>query len=212
MRVSIIIVFFEKYKFLKKEIIVCFRLCLVKNASNIETNPFSFSNIANILYIDQVIVKPYSFIKKILIQKIKPTDVGYSYTKGKKTRTSEQVSDSIYWFLQSFFTEFKQFSNNQFHIAGTSYGKNKSHLTVKGKITYLFFTASHFVPSLATRVIRENRYATSNGKIPIQLASIIIGNGYIHPQSHQLSYADYACDNNNNNQRKYLSATSNPFF
>lgn len=60
----------------------------------------------------------------------------------------------------------------------------------------LFFPASHFVPALATRIIRENRYASSLKKIPIHLASIIIGNGYINPRAHQLSYAEYSCDNN----------------
>ncbi|KAI7879834.1 Alpha/Beta hydrolase protein [Mucor mucedo] len=133
-------------------------LCLVKKAG-IETNPFSFNNIANILYVDQ------------------PTGVGYSYSSGKKPSTCAQVTETIYWFLQSFFTEFKQFARNDFHIAGTSY-------------------ASHFVPSLATHIIRENRYASSSNKLPIQLASIILGNGYINPRAHKLSYAEYSCDNN----------------
>ncbi|KAG2197293.1 hypothetical protein INT47_010999 [Mucor saturninus] len=133
-------------------------LCLVKKAG-IETNPFSFNNIANILYVDQ------------------PTGVGYSYSSGKKPSTCAQVTETIYWFLQSFFTEFKQFARNDFHIAGTSY-------------------ASHFVPSLATHIIRENRYASSSNKLPIQLASIILGNGYINPRAHKLSYAEYSCDDN----------------
>lgn len=62
----------------------------------------------------------------------------------------------------------------------------------------LLIIGSHFIPSLATRIIRENRYGTSKNLIPIQLESIIIGNGYIYPRAHQLSYADYSCDNQGN--------------
>lgn len=53
---------------------------------------------------------------------VQPTDVGYSYSLGKKPSTCAQVTESIYWFLQYFFTEFKQYAQNDFHIAGTSYG------------------------------------------------------------------------------------------
>lgn len=134
-------------------------LCLMKSAG-IETNPFSINNVANILYVDQ------------------PSDVGFSYsTSHKKDSTSKQVSESVYWFLQCFLEQFKQFAENEFHIAGTSY-------------------AAHYVPSLATHIIRQNKYAISKGRLPIKLASIIIGNGYISPRAHQLSYADYACDKN----------------
>ncbi|KAG2228836.1 hypothetical protein INT48_007822, partial [Thamnidium elegans] len=137
-------------------------LCLVQK-SGIETNPFSFNNVASILYIDQ------------------PTDVGYSYSTGSKLpSTTDEVIDSIYWFLQFFFNEFKQFAKNDFHIAGTSFGEHQ------------------YVPSLATRIIRENRFAMSTDKIPIELVSIILGNGLIHPHIQQLSNAAYSCDTEDN--------------
>ncbi|KAI9343805.1 Alpha/Beta hydrolase protein [Pilaira anomala] len=135
-------------------------LCLVQK-TGIETNPFSFNNVANILYIDQ------------------PSDVGFSYSKGKKPSNTEEVTDSIYWFLQCFFEEFKQFAKNDFHIAGTSF-------------------ASHFVPSLATRIVRENRYASFTDKVRIQLVSVILGNGFIQPHIQQLSNVEYSCDNDTN--------------
>lgn len=114
------------------------------------------------------------------------------------------MSESIYWFLQCFLTQFKQFADNEFHIAGTSYG-NVQEFNWAEEIL-IFYTAGHYVPSLATHIIRENKYAVSNGRLPIKLESVIIGNGYISPRAHQLSYADYACDKKqndkcNNNQK-----------
>ncbi|KAI9483699.1 MAG: Alpha/Beta hydrolase protein [Benjaminiella poitrasii] len=131
-------------------------LCSVK--TGIETNPYSFNNIANLLYIDQ------------------PSDVGYSYTDGRKASTSEDVAKSLYDILQIFFTEFKQYANNDFHISGSGY-------------------SSRYIPALATHVVRENRYSHLHNKLPIRLASIIMGNGFINPRIQELSHYDYACNN-----------------
>ena len=66
---------------------------------------------------------------------------------------------------------------------------------------------AQYIPSLTTRIIRENRYAQVNNKILIQLNSIIIGNGLINSRVQDLSYADYACDNDNE-QCKYIEIAS----
>ncbi|CEP17081.1 hypothetical protein [Parasitella parasitica] len=135
--------------------------CLVKMSSGIEANPFSFNHISNLLYIDL------------------PSNVGFSHRlKGKATTSNANVVESIYEFLQFFFTEFKEFSHNEFHISGSAYD-------------------AQYVPPLAARIIRENRYALSKNKIPIQLNSIILGNGLIYPRVQDLSYVDYACDSDN---------------
>ncbi|KAI8636030.1 Alpha/Beta hydrolase protein, partial [Parasitella parasitica] len=134
-------------------------LCLIKKSSGIETNPFSFNHIGNLLYIEL------------------PSNVGFSHrSKGKSTTNNAHIVESIYQFLQSFFTEFHEFSLNDFHMSGSAYG-------------------TQYIPPLATRIIRENRYAESRNKIPIQLNSIILGNGLINPRVQDLSYVDYACDN-----------------
>ncbi|CAJ1049142.1 lysosomal protective protein [Xyrichtys novacula] len=68
-------------------------------------NNFSWNKIANILYLES------------------PAGVGYSYSDDQKYATDDdQVADDNYKALQSFFTKFPNFTQNEFFIFGESYG------------------------------------------------------------------------------------------
>ncbi|XP_028295942.1 lysosomal protective protein [Gouania willdenowi] len=68
-------------------------------------NPFSWNQIANVLYLES------------------PAGVGYSYADDKKYATNDdEVADDNYLALQSFFTKFPNFTQNEFFIVGESYG------------------------------------------------------------------------------------------
>lgn len=115
-----------------------------------------------------------------------------------------------------FITFFNVFSNNLSSLQGMNFILQELHMVNVQKFNWTTAeyylspqtTAAHYVPSLATHIIRQNKYAISNGRLPIKLASIIIGNGYISPRAHQLSYTDYACDKNRydkcNNEKKII--------
>jgi cathepsin A (carboxypeptidase C) len=123
--------------------------------------------------------------------------MGYSYGSNKHS-TSEQVAESIYQFLQFFFTEFKDYSDNEFHLAGSSYGNNKYKkknplILFTYLFVYLLCKAGHFIPSLAKLIVQKNRYAAQQGRLYIPLQSIMIGNGFFNFNEQQLSNADYSC-------------------
>ncbi|XP_041638558.1 cathepsin A-like [Cheilinus undulatus] len=68
-------------------------------------NKFSWNKNANILYLES------------------PAGVGFSYSDDKKYATDDdQVADDNYKALQSFFTKFPNFTQNEFFIFGESYG------------------------------------------------------------------------------------------
>lgn len=68
-------------------------------------NKFSWNKIANVLYLES------------------PAGVGYSYSDDQNYKTDDdQVADDNYLALQSFFTKFPNFTQNEFFIFGESYG------------------------------------------------------------------------------------------
>ncbi|XP_040009848.1 cathepsin A-like isoform X2 [Xiphias gladius] len=78
----------------------------VKNdGATLYENKFSWNKIANMLYLES------------------PAGVGYSYSDDRKYATDDdQVAADNYQALQSFFTKFPNFTQNEFFIFGESYG------------------------------------------------------------------------------------------
>ncbi|GAB5036979.1 serine protease [Nannochloropsis oceanica] len=76
------------------------------NGNDTIPNPNSWTNHANMMWIDQ------------------PAGVGFSYQSSADsvTDSEDQVAEDIYQFLQSFFTANPQFTNNDFYVFGESYG------------------------------------------------------------------------------------------
>ncbi|KAE8297096.1 Lysosomal protective protein [Larimichthys crocea] len=96
-------------------------------------NTFSWNKIANVLYVES------------------PAGVGYSYSDDKDYATDDdRVADDNYRALQSFFTKFPNFTQNEFFIFGESYG-------------------GIYAPTLSLRV--------ATGKAKINFKGFAVGNG-----------------------------------
>ncbi|KAK4519483.1 uncharacterized protein ATC70_009719 [Mucor velutinosus] len=104
-----------------------------------------------------------------------PVNSGYSYqenTTVPRINDSNTAAHDVYVFLQLFFKEFSQFSESDFHIAGESY-------------------AGHFLPAIATAITEKNAETPHS---PIQLKSLIIGNGLTDPLQQYKYYRSMACE------------------
>ncbi|XP_076583487.1 lysosomal protective protein isoform X1 [Chaetodon auriga] len=103
------------------------------DGATLDDNPFSWNKIANVLYIES------------------PAGVGYSYSDDRNYATDDnQVAEDNYRALQSFFTIFPEFSQNEFYIFGESYG-------------------GIYVPTLSLRV--------ATGTAKINFKGFAVGNG-----------------------------------
>lgn len=66
-------------------------------------NPHSWTNKANVIFLDQ------------------PVGVGYSYTDGEPIQSTAAAATDVFTFLELFFQKFPHLVKNKFHIAGESY-------------------------------------------------------------------------------------------
>ncbi|KAG7389973.1 hypothetical protein PHYPSEUDO_009231 [Phytophthora pseudosyringae] len=80
--------------------------CHVRPDLSTESNPFSWTNEANIVWLDQ------------------PTNVGFSYGPDPKDAddNEDNVAENIYWFLQGFLERHPELQGREFFISGESYG------------------------------------------------------------------------------------------
>ncbi|KAJ7232982.1 serine carboxypeptidase [Mycena haematopus] len=127
-------------------------------------NPHSWTNAANIIFLDQ------------------PVDVGFSYADaGTSVKTCTDAAKDVYSFLQLFFEQFPEYSKLPFHVAGESfagiYGPN-----VASVIWHANQALSLASNQLSTRSTRIN------------LASVILANGITDPYIQIPSIVDYVCD------------------
>ncbi|KAF7302811.1 Carboxypeptidase [Mycena kentingensis (nom. inval.)] len=87
-----------------------------------------------------------------------PIGVGFSYADyGEYVSTTEEAARDIAAFVAIFFAHFK-FQGRPFHLAGESYG-------------------GRYVPAFAAAVYDQNEYLVKAGLRPINLTSIMVGNG-----------------------------------
>lgn len=79
--------------------------CTIDDELNTVSNPFSWNNVANMIYIDQ------------------PAGTGFSTgNQAGYAHNETTVGDDMYVFLQAFFQTFPQYQSNDFYITGESYG------------------------------------------------------------------------------------------
>lgn len=141
--------------------------CLI-SANGTETvyNPYSWNEVSNMIFLDQ------------------PVNVGFSYTEGKQVLTTPDAAVDVYAFLQLFMKSFPDWSHQEFNIAGESYG-------------------GHYIPNFAS-YIHERKVKVEAGDealtvqakethLPINLKSILIGNGLTEPFTQFASVPEYAC-------------------
>ncbi|KAF5376948.1 hypothetical protein D9615_007272 [Tricholomella constricta] len=104
-----------------------------------------------------------------------PVGVGYSYAEyGEVVGTTEDAAKDIAAFVAIFFENFSKFKGRAFHMSGESYG-------------------GRYIPLFASEVYDQNARLIQAGLTPINLTSIIIGNGWTDPPSMVLSYFDMQC-------------------
>ncbi|ORX51196.1 peptidase S10, serine carboxypeptidase [Hesseltinella vesiculosa] len=140
--------------------------CTVNKAGdNTILNPQSWNSNSSLLFLDQ------------------PLNVGYSYGDGGATNTID-AAKHVYAFLQLFFNEFSQYADLDFHVSGESY-------------------AGHYIPRIGTEINKNNKGKFQNLRMsqfsdtlkPINLKSLLIGNGLTDPLTQYKYYAKMACEN-----------------
>ncbi|KZO98288.1 serine carboxypeptidase [Calocera viscosa TUFC12733] len=106
-----------------------------------------------------------------------PVNVGFSYADfGETVYTTEDASKNAAAFAFIFTEAFPQFKGRPFHLAGSSYG-------------------GRYVPVFASEIYDMNKGAEAKGFTPINLKSIIIGDGITDAKETILAYYDMACTN-----------------
>ncbi len=111
-------------------------------------NNYSWNSNASVIFLDQ------------------PVNVGYSYSS-KSVSSTVAAGKDVYAFLTLFFSQFPEYNNLPFHIAGESYG-------------------GHYVPEFAAEIIsHEDRI--------FDIKSILVGNGITDPLIQSKYYEPMAC-------------------
>ncbi|KAJ6588009.1 serine carboxypeptidase [Mycena capillaripes] len=88
-----------------------------------------------------------------------PIGVGFSYADyGESVSTTEEAAKDIAAFVFVFFEHFTKFKGRALHMAGESYG-------------------GHYLPIFGAEVYDQNTRLAAGGYTPINLTSIMIGNG-----------------------------------
>ncbi|PPQ84538.1 hypothetical protein CVT25_007608 [Psilocybe cyanescens] len=104
-----------------------------------------------------------------------PVGVGYSYADyGESVTTTEEAAKDIAAFVAIFFEHFSKLKGRAFHMASESYG-------------------GRYIPVFASEIYDQNKKLAKAGLAPINLTSIMIGNGDTDIYTMVPSYYDKAC-------------------
>ncbi|XP_077498820.1 lysosomal protective protein-like [Amblyomma americanum] len=123
----------------------------VKRGHKLIMNPFSWNKVANVIFLEA------------------PAGVGFSYdTSGQYSTNDDRTADDNYAAIQDFFSKFPSLKDNDFYIAGESYG-------------------GVYVPMLTLRVLKDPKgirlkgYAVGNGALDFNiLGNALVFFGYYH--------------------------------
>ncbi|KAG9119287.1 hypothetical protein FRC07_005743 [Ceratobasidium sp. 392] len=103
--------------------------------------------------------------------------VGFSYADyGETVSTTEEAAKNVQAFVTIFFETFSKFKGREFHMSGESYG-------------------GRYLPVFASEIIDQNKRATAGGFAPINLKSVLIGNGMTDFKSMSEAYYEIQCKN-----------------
>jgi carboxypeptidase C (cathepsin A) len=139
--------------------------CCMAEKETLKYNKYAWTNTTAMLYIEQ--------------------PVGTGFSTGPEPMNETEVAADMYAFLQNFYAVFSDYVSHQLYIFGESY-------------------AGMYVPSIARTIYLENeklsrqagRSRTSSrtgiDTIPIQLAGIALGNGWIDARVQGPAVIDYA--------------------
>ncbi|EJD07208.1 serine carboxypeptidase [Fomitiporia mediterranea MF3/22] len=104
-----------------------------------------------------------------------PTGTGFSYNDlGDIVSTTEEAAQDIAAFVAVFFETFDRFKGRNFHLSGESYG-------------------GRYLPVFGAAVYDQNSLLIEKGFEPINLKSVMIGNGVTDRFTNLRSYYDMQC-------------------
>ncbi|KAJ7086299.1 Alpha/Beta hydrolase protein [Mycena crocata] len=104
-----------------------------------------------------------------------PIGVGFSYADyGESVATTEEAAKDMAAFIFVFFEHFTKFKGRSFHMTGESYG-------------------GRYVPVFAAEVYDQNALLAAAGYTPINLTSVMIGNGITDFYRQMTSSFDMQC-------------------
>lgn len=108
-----------------------------------------------------------------------PVNVGWSYSDdGSRVNRSYAAGEDVYAFFQLFFSRFPEYSRAKFHMAAESYGGT-------------------YAPNAAAVFHKKNKELEVDpvpGLIKINLASVILANGWTNPLEQFSSIPDWICE------------------
>ncbi|KZV77257.1 serine carboxypeptidase [Peniophora sp. CONT] len=115
-----------------------------------------------------------------------PVGVGFSYADyGESVSTTEEASIDIARFMFLFFENFPQFKGRDLHLSGESYG-------------------GRYLPLFGAAIYDQNAELTEAGLEPINLSSIMIGNGMTDSHLMFPGWYEYACTHHMPNATPFL--------
>ncbi|TFY57968.1 hypothetical protein EVJ58_g6707 [Rhodofomes roseus] len=125
---------------------------------------------------DNATYNPYSWNEKANIFFIdQPIGVGFSYAEfGETVGNTVDAAKDIAAFVAIFFEHFHKFKGRSFHMAGESYG-------------------GRYIPVFASEVYDQNVKLEAVGMTPINLTSVMIGNGCTDWSGMTAAYFDMQC-------------------
>ncbi|KAL7415404.1 Alpha/Beta hydrolase protein [Mrakia frigida] len=105
-----------------------------------------------------------------------PAGVGFSFSKNGQPvhSTTEQGAVDIQAFVTIFFETFSEFKGREFHMSGESYG-------------------GRYLPVYTSAIYDGNAYAAARNVTPINLRSVMIGNGWTDSYTMYQGYVDQQC-------------------
>ncbi|KZS95430.1 peptidase S10, serine carboxypeptidase [Sistotremastrum niveocremeum HHB9708] len=121
-------------------------------------------------------VNPYSWNENANIFFIdQPAGTGFSYAEyGESVTTTEEAAKDIAAFMAIFFETFSQFKGRPFHLSGESY-------------------AGRYLPVFGSAIYDQNTQLVAAGLEPINLKSVMIGNGWTDVYRMIPSFFDMVC-------------------
>ncbi|TBU28169.1 serine carboxypeptidase [Dichomitus squalens] len=105
-----------------------------------------------------------------------PVDVGFSYAEyGEAVSTTVEAADDVAAFVAIFFEHFTKFKGRALHLAGESYG-------------------GRYLPVFASAIYDQNAKLVEAGLTPVNLTSLMIGNGCTDFKSIMPSWYNAQCE------------------
>ena len=127
-----------------------------KDGLGTTVNPYSWTEAAHVLWLDQ------------------PAGVGFSYGK-ENDYNEEMISEDAYYFLQEFYKEHPEYSQNPLTVVGESYG-------------------GHYAPAVAHKIWTKNK-TVGDSMLKINLSGLAVGNGLTDPSEQYKWYPEMAIHN-----------------